>query len=34
MVYSVLNDDDTTSKTFKDWYEDQLMETMEDKKDQ
>ena len=34
MVYSVLNDDYTTSKTFKDWYEDKPMETLEKKEDQ
>jgi hypothetical protein len=34
MVYSVLNDDYTTSKTFKDWYEDKPMETLEEKEDQ
>jgi hypothetical protein len=29
MVYTVLHDDYKTSKTFKDWYEDHPMETLE-----
>jgi hypothetical protein len=29
MVYSVLRDDYKTTKTFKDWYEDNPMETLE-----
>ena len=29
MVYTVLNDDYKTSKTFKDWYEDHPVETLE-----
>jgi hypothetical protein len=31
MVYTVLHDDYNTIKTFKDWYEDNPMETLEDK---
>ena len=30
MVYTVLHDDYSTIKTFKDWYEDHPMETLED----
>ena len=30
VVYTVLRDDYKTSKTFKDWYEDHLMETLEE----
>jgi hypothetical protein len=29
MVYTVLHDDYSTIKTFKDWYEDHPMETLE-----
>lgn len=31
VVYTVLHDDYKTSKTFKDWYGDHLMETLEEK---
>lgn len=30
MVYTVLHDDYKTTKTFKDWYEDHPMKTLED----
>lgn len=30
MVYTVLNDNYTTLKTFKDWYEDNPMETLDE----
>ena len=30
MVYAVLHDDYKTSKTFKDWYEDHLTNTLEE----
>ena len=30
MVYTVLHDDYKTSKTFKDWYGDHPMETLEE----
>ncbi len=30
MVYTVLHDDYTTTKTFKDWYEDHPMKTLEE----
>lgn len=30
VVYTVLRDDYKTSKTFKDWYEDHLMKTLEE----
>jgi hypothetical protein len=30
VVYTVLRDDYKTSKTFKDWYGDHLMETLEE----
>ncbi|MNT01743.1 hypothetical protein D3C72_1362230 [compost metagenome] len=32
MVYSVLHDDYKTSKTFKDWYNDHPVETLEEEK--
>jgi hypothetical protein len=34
MVYTVLHDDYKTIKTFKDWYEDHPMETLEEEEDQ
>ncbi|WP_262887261.1 hypothetical protein [Flavobacterium sp. XN-5] len=30
MVYAVLTDKYTTTKTFKDWYEDHSMDTLDD----
>lgn len=30
MVYKILTDDYKTDKTFKDWYEDEPVETLED----
>jgi hypothetical protein len=34
MVYTVLTDDYTTTKTFKDWYGDHPMETLEEEKEE
>ena len=34
MVYTVLTDDYTTTKTFKDWYGDHPMETLEVEKEE
>ncbi len=33
MSYTVLTDNYTTNKTFKDWYEDHPMDTLEDEED-
>ena len=34
MVYTVLNDDYKSTKTFKDWYGDHPMETLEEEKEE